>query len=417
MMAPRGGSRVHFNGRVDQDIQANIDLLKEHFPRQSTSEIKSLLEVFDGNFHDAFDVLSGSPGPSSRQSTGFASSSSSSLSSSYNNMAAKVKDEDYYSLQDILNHNTREKVANLLDLVGTSYSMGFILDILGNCNWNVDEAAIILLNDCVMANGEVQEKDRPDELSTGRVTTDDSSMTLTSFDPTPPSTPPLPKCQERFPGGVVPGFVYSSKGTTLSTQCQTQQSQRPSLENEKGEQNAALKPSSDAVTTLVNDKDLGVEENLELMEISEAFHTASGATRRRNGTSDEQQANSSYGFGNETRIAHDELDAKVVILREMLPGATKRRCKVILQLFPDVEEAFENLFEEIAEHGADTSGDETEEDKTDSESSEFETVSSVKDRNRRALGSDSPGSSRRGQKRRAETPVSSGNADERKGTS
>ncbi len=408
---------MHFNGRVDQDIEANIDLLKEHFPRQSTSEIKSLLEVFDGNFYDAFDVLSGSPGPSSRHSTGFASSSPSSLSSSPNNMAAKIKDEDYYSLEDIPNHNTREKVANLLDLLGTSYSMGFILDILGNCDWNVDEAAIILLNDCVTANGEVQENDKPDELSAGRVTTDDSSMTPTSFDPTPPSTAPLPKRQERFPGGVVPGFVYSSKGTPLPTQCQTQQSQRPSLENEKGEQNAALKPSLDAVTTLVNDIDLRFKKNLELMEISEAFHAASGVTRSRNGTSDGQQANSSYGFGNETRIAHEGLDAKVAILKELLPGATKRRCKAILQLFPDVEEAFENLFEEIAEHGADTSGDETEEDETDSESSEFETVSSVKDRNRRALGSDSPGSSRRGQKRRAKTPVSSGNADERKGTS
>jgi len=403
-MAYRGPPAAPSNASTNLSLQAKIKQLEAIFPYQSTAEIRHVLEMFGENLDDAVDVLSGSPGPSSNHSAGTIASSSRTMPK-HNTSEVKGESGDCETLEDIPNSKTREKVANLLAL-GISCPIAFIVDILGNCNWNVDEAAILFFNGMVPNDIEAESITE----GAGQALRDRASTTSTSSDPTPPLTPsstPSPHLQERFRGGIIPGFVYSSKGKSASAQSQTQQPRSPPLENERSQQNEVLKPASH-IGPYGNDvdMDLGVEESLDLMENSPPTRTLGGASLGISGEEHKQGANSTYGFDSNPVMGQDEINQKVAYLKDLLPGVTKKRCKAILQICPDKKDAFELAYDEYTEYGTDVSSDESEEDDEDSESGQSETEKSVKERGRRAPDSGSPGSSRREQKRRADTPVS-----------
>ncbi|KAE9381426.1 hypothetical protein N431DRAFT_505950 [Stipitochalara longipes BDJ] len=369
-----GASKECLEGIVDSSLQAKVEQLKILFSHQSTSEIRYVLEAFNGNFYDALDVLSGSPGPSSSQSAGSTSSSSRTVSQ-HEIVKVKEEHEDYETLEDIPNHKTREKVANLLAL-GISYPIAIILDVLGNCNWNANEAAIILLNGLTPIDTEAIHS----PVVKGTSQEDGASTTSTSFDPTPPPTPPCPKVQVRYPGGVIPSMVLHLRDDDAIplSHNKVQVLQRPVLEEgeEKNDHDSKIMPSSKSCNALGDDSEMVL------------------------GESNEQLVTSSiYGFDNNAGTEQENIDVKVDELHEMLPKASRRRCKIILQLFPDIEEAFDNLFEEIAEHGSDESGSETEDDDDDDDSGEEDRSKRiVRGRENLAMGSRGEG------KRRAGTP-------------
>jgi hypothetical protein len=348
---------------VDKRLRVKIEHLNELFPQRSTSEIKKSLKLYNGNFDDALDLLSGSPG---------SSQSAASASLSQNNAIMKVKN-NYETLEDFENVKT-SKVAMLLELCITQ-PIPILIDILGNCDWDVDRAANFLLNDYTSPDRHIEGNHEPVEV-VSQIAGDGASVASTGFDPTPPSTPPSPSVQERCPGGVMPSVTLCLRNRDENPQSQTEpQEPQP---RESHEQSQELTSSS--------------------------THLGSNAATNKQGG--EQQAQSQiYGFGNDIVMIRDEtIESKVERLHVLLPRATKRRCKAILQLWPDIDQAFGVLLEEIAEHGSDESGAETDDDDDDSETSneEFETERHIPGRDHRASGI---GSGSRRDKRRAETPV------------
>jgi hypothetical protein len=198
--------------------------------------------------------------------------------------------------------------------------------------------------------------------------------------------------QERFPGGVVPGFVYRGGNRAENPQSQTEH-QEPQP-RESHEQSPELTSNSSSIDDLSN------KQHPEPMVNASSTHLGSNAATNKQGG--EQQAQS---FDNDNEMIQKEtIESKVERLHKLLPKATKRRCKAIIQLWPNIDEAFDVLFEEIAEHGSDESGAETDDEDDDSETSneEFETERPIPGRDHRASGI---GSGSRRDKRRGETPV------------
>jgi hypothetical protein len=373
--------KLPLDGMVDKRLQVKIEHLNALFPQRSTSEIKNSLKVYNGNFDDALDLLSGSPG---------SSQSAASASLSQNN--AKVK--NYETLEDLENDKTREKVVMLLDLCITQ-PIPILIDILGNCDWDVERAANFLLNDYTSPDRHIEGNREPVE-GVSQIAGDGASVASTGFDPAPPSTPPSPSVQERCPGGVMPSVTLCLRNRDENPQSQTEpQEPQP---RESHEQSQELTSSSSSIDDLNN------KQHPEPMVNVSSTHLGSNAATNKQGG--EQQAQSQiYGFGNDIVMIRDEtIESKVEQLHELLPRATKRRCKAILQLWPDIDQAFGVLLEEIAEHGSDESGAETDDDDDDSETSneEFETERHIPGRDHRASGI---GSGSRRDKRRAETPV------------
>jgi hypothetical protein len=194
----------------------------------------------------------------------------------------------------------------------------------------------------------------------------------------------------------MPSLVLSLRNRDENPQSQTEpQEPQP---RESHEQSPELTSSSSSIDDLSN------KQHPEPIVNAGSIHLGKNAATNKQGG--EQQAQSQiYGFGNDVEMAREEtIEVKVKQLHELLPRAAKRRCKAILQLWPNIDEAFGILFEEIAEHGSDESGAETDDEDNDSEMSneEFETERPIPGRDHRASGIDS-GS--RQDKRRAETPV------------
>jgi len=367
--------KLPLDGMVDKRLRVKIEHLNELFPQRSTSEIKRLLELYNGNFDDALDLLSGSPG------------------SSQSAASASLSQNNYETLEDFENVKTK-KVAMLRELCITQ-PIPILIDILGNCDWDVDRAANFLLNDYTSPDRHIEGNHEPVEV-VSQIAGDGASVASTGFDPTPPSTPPSPSVQERCPGGVMPSVTLCLRNRDENPQSQTEpQEPQP---RESHEQSQELTSSSSSIDELSN------KQHPEPMVNASSTHLGSNAATNKQGG--EQQAQSQiYGFGNDIVMIRDEtIESNVERLHELLPRATKRRCKAILQLWPDIDQAFGVLLEEIAEHGSDESGAEIDDDDDDSETSneEFETERHIPGRDHRASGI---GSGSRRDKRRAETPV------------
>jgi hypothetical protein len=355
------------DGVVNTRFQEKIKHLNELFPHRSTSEIKSSLALCHGNFDDALDVLSGCPGSSLSQSVSSVNLSQSRIVKGGN---------EYDAIEDIENVRTREKVQNLLDL-GILQPISILVDILGNCNWNVDQAANILLRDYMLPDRDLFEEDHrvaTEGGTTGRQDAGENRPNAsTLFDPTPPPTPL--SLQRKYPGGVIPRIVLSlrEKNPLIGTAIQESQSSKGHVQ--------CTKPLSNS--TLTN----SLENNT--------------ATNKQG---EEQQAQTQiYGFDNDREmIGKQNIESMARRLHELLPMSSEGRCKAMLQIYTDIDEAFDALFEEIAEHGLARGGVMTDDD-DDSEVGNEEFEIERQDRNHGALATCS-GSGRNG-KRRAEIKV------------
>jgi hypothetical protein len=373
-----GALAVTLSGMTNKKLKLNIEQLQEIFPYQSTLEIKNALAMCNGSFDDALDLLSGCPGPSSSQPSS-STANKSLIMSSRNTTDAKIKSE-YETLEDISNLKTRQQVASLLAL-RIPQPISFLLDVLGGCNWNVDEAANRLLSNYVSPESSII----GDHESTveGQVAANEASVDSTpkTFGPTPPPTPPSPKVEtERYPGGVYPSFCFSTRTKPTLRKDESQEESQPQLLEEGSEkQNPALTPlhglGNHSETNTVGDK-----QNPEL------------------------QLSSIGGFDTEIVGQEESIDSKVEQLHSLLPRASRRRCKIILQLYPDMQEAFDALDEEIEEHGSEESSGETEDEDSEAGNDDSETEMVVEARSQTAsrIGSES----KRQGKRCAETAVS-----------
>lgn len=406
-MALEGGEdpKVSLDGMVNRSLRAKIERLIEVFPYRTTSEIKNSLEISQGNLDDAADLLAGSPGPSSSQIAPPARSVS---SPSQNSVVVKVKDE-YEDLEDIPNLKTREKVANLVTL-GTSHPIPFILDILGNCNWNVDEAANILLGGCMVMgkDGDIEESHEPVAEDVSQTVGDGASSTSTTFDPTPPPTPPSPQIHERYPGGVIPSLVLSLGSGDQILPNQPKPKEVQSVGGSSGEKITEPAPRSSSTDVDINNTVLNQSVDKENPEtIKTSRHCLDNDTEMANSINERNEAAPVYGFGNDTETSLGKgMDEKIAILRELVPRASKNRCQAILQLWPEsMEEAFEALWDEIEEYGSDGGDDESEDDESTGSNDGSETEETVQGKYPKASAFNS--GSKREQKRRAETPVSS----------
>jgi hypothetical protein len=383
-----GAPAVSLKGMANEKLRLNIERLQELFPYQSTLEIRNALAMCNSSFDDALDLLSGSPGSSSIQSSSFGSSAANKtlIMASQNPTGLKVKSE-YDTLEDIPNLKTRQKIANLLDL-DISQPISFLLDVLGGCNWNVNEAANRLLNDYVLLDGSITQDHEPLGEMQGTAKKGSVASTAKTFDPTPPPTPPSPNVQaQQYPDGVILGFRISLRHETSPTKAssptsaESQGSQLSSSEQEgSDEQNPEAKPTS-----------------------IEAFDIEMGEVRDKQNPELSASSEDNLDHNTETNGQDETVDSKVAQLRELLPRASRRRCQIILQIYPDLDEAFEVLDEELAEHGSDESSDETEEE--DSEASGDESEAAVQGKNSGESGNCSE--SRGREKRKAEVSVSS----------
>jgi hypothetical protein len=367
---------VTLGGMANKKLKLNIEQLQEILPHKSMLEIRNALAMCNGSLGGAFDLLSGSPGPSSGQLSS-STADKGSNTSSLNATDARVKSE-FEALEDIPNLKTRQKVASLMALA-IPQPISFVLDVLGGCNWNVNEAANCLLSDYFSPRSAITGDHEP--IVEDQVATSDASVDSTpkEFDPTPPPTPPSPKLEiERYPGGICPSFQFSTRTKSALKKGESQEESQPQLVEEGGE-----------------------EQNPELTQLhGEDDHTETNTLADKQNP--ELHLNLMSGFNTEMNGQEESIHSKVEQLHSLLPRASKRRCKIILQLYPDMQEAFDALDEEIEEHGSEESCGETDNSEASKDDSEMEVVIDARSQTASRISSES----RRQGKRRAETPVS-----------
>jgi hypothetical protein len=365
---------------ADEKRKSDIEKLKELFPRRSALEIRNALTICNGSFDATMDLLDGSQGPSSSYSSTRTAPIGSGIMSLNNNIDGKVKSE-YQSLEDVSNPSKREKVANLLGL-DLGQPIPVLVRELEKCNWNVDEAANFFLNDGAKPENPITIDLEPIVDAGASAMDAGLKSSADTFDPTPPPTPSALGTQpQRWPGGIVGSFVVSLPADEVAlARAQSQQSRTQSLKREgSDEPNVELKPTP--METI--DSEMG--------EI-------------RDEQSPEIQSNLMSSFGTEMGGQEESIALKVKELHSLLPDSSKRRCKAILQVYPEMQEAFEALEEELKEYGPEATSSETEESDSDTDDNGSQSDMAEQDKSPEISGF---GVAHRGKgKRSAETPVS-----------
>jgi hypothetical protein len=355
--------KVSLQGMTDRQLEEHIERLAEIFPYQPIFEIRNAIAMCNGCLDEAFDLLSGSPGPSSASSAG-STLHLSRASLSQNAKSITVKNEGYDTLEDITNTGVREKVATLLEL-GISQPLAFLVDVLSGCSWNVNEAAVVLLNESMSPSETVEPRSHIHVKPLSHVTGDNLSVHSTTnvLDPTPPPTPPTIRVQEQqYPDGIIPSFQISLKNGNPAAKTMSQQEAQCLLPTAK-------KASKRDQELIVNSVEV-VNNNIE------------------------------------TNEGEDNIQSRVARLHELLPGSSKTRCESFLQIYDDVDEAFTALEEELAENGTGSRSS----SETDSDDSEANNESETIERSNNGRATKISLTSRRLEKRRAETQVSFSNA-------
>jgi hypothetical protein len=361
---------------ADDKRKADIEKLKELFPRRSALEIINALTICNGSFDDTIDLLDGSQGPSSSYSTTRTAPIRPGVMSSNNTIDRMVKYE-YQSLEDISDTSKREKVANLLDL-DLKQPIPVLVRELEKCNWNVDEAANFFLNDGAKPDSPITIDLEP--IVEAGASAKDASLKspADTFDPTPPPTPSALETQpQRWPGGIVDSMVISLGADEVAlAKAQYQQSLAQPLGREgSDEPNPELNPiSTDTIDSKM--REVGDEQTPEI------------------------SSNLTYGFDTERGGQEESIALTVKELHSLLPDSSKRRCKAILQVYPEMQEAFEILEEELKEYGPEATSE------SDSDADDNESQSDMAEQGKSPETSAIGVGNRGKEKRSAETPVS-----------
>jgi hypothetical protein len=353
---------VSLDGMTDGILRGKIEDLMEAFPLISPVEIRNALTVSNGSVDGATDVLLGSLGSSSSSFGGSMDSTSnrSAIGQSWNSKSVKVEKEVCKTLEDIENPRKKEKVAGLLEL-GIAQPIPFLIEVLNGCGWNINDAANILLSDsmspprspAVNTGFDVETID----LVTGGSTSIEALAKIANASPLPASSTTKIQAQQ-YPGGIIPSFQISLRNRDVLEKAKSQQvSQLPSMAVEEiKEQNPELRTNSISGP----DDDTEVDDHEESMQ------------------------------------------SKVAQLHDLLPQASKNRCESILQIYEDLDEAYDALEKELEEDGTDNeSSSETEDD-----GSEASDGSEIDQRSGNDRNAESSLTNRQREKRRAETPVS-----------
>ncbi len=360
--------------------KVDIEKLKELFPRRSALEIRNALTIFKGSFDETLDLLDGSQGPSSRYSSISTAPIRRGIMSLNNTIDRKVKSE-YQLLEDISDPSKRENVAILLDL-DLQQPIPILVCELEKCNWNVDEVANFFLNDGAKPDSPITIDLEP--IVEAGASTKDASLkpSADTFDPTPPPTPSaLEKQPQRWPDGIIDSFVVSLPADEVAlARAQSQQSRTQSLERKgSDEPNPELKPNS--METI--DSEMGEVGDRQNPEIP---------------------SNLMSGYDTEMGGQEQSIALKVKELHCLLPKSSRRRCKAILQVYPEIQEAFQTLEEELKEYGSEATSSESEESdsEADDNGSQSDMAEECKSPETYGIG----GANRGKGKRSAETPVS-----------